>query len=130
MPTPANIIIDGAQAYGSFTVTVGGVAFLFEDVKIPRPIQSAKDYTATGLPGRKRTTADFVEGCTATIQIPSTLARPARGDQFTQTFDANYGSENWVVEKCEFDANNSGGEIRKCPIEFSKVVNTITTAAS
>lgn len=133
----AQIVIDGAQQYGTRTLTFSsGCVAVCEDFSFETPVSIAEDKLATGAPNRSRMTAGITTG-KGTIQIPGTIAasnRPAFGSTFTvtgATTDPNYSDFTFVVSKCpDYEESNDPTAIRKCPIEFRRVVNSITTSGT
>ncbi len=129
-----NIVIDGAQSYGSYdiSITTEGVAttYIFEQVTINRPNEKAADLLSNGAPNRTRGTIGQVTG-TAVLQIGTSGLRPQHGDVFSQSFDARYGVEYFWLDPVPFEATNAPGDIRKINITFNKLNGgrtTVTTA--
>ncbi len=124
------IVLDGTQAYGSRTLTIGGVAYKANNIKVARPHTDAKDEDTNGTPGRARYTADRAV-LTAELQLAtSSTAYPVFGTTFSATFDsAAYGSETFVVMPVEQEEDNGEGNIRKFTLVANLVVNSITTVA-
>lgn len=128
MPVPS-IVIDGAHSYGSHRITIDAVEYIADDIRITRAVDKAQDNTNLGSPNRGRYTGGRATG-TATLQIPASGTRPQFGKPFTDTFDANYGAETFVLMPVHYEASSDPGEIRKMPIEFEKVYSgSITTVA-
>lgn len=131
MATPT-IILDGTQAYGvtagsSGTITINSVAYIVNKITPNRNFQEAKDYLATGAPGRARYTSDFDE-CDIEVQLAtSSTASPMPGSTFSMTVDANVGSETWVVMWNSPEQTNDAGAIRVASFTAKKVYNSITT---
>ena len=121
-------VIDGAQYYGSYVITVGSDDFIFDDITIDRPTEDATDMDEVGRPNRARYTAGRVTG-TATVQIPSSGIRPTFGQTFIEEFDVEYGTETFVIKEAPFNASSAPTEIRKVSVTFAKVYNEITTVA-
>lgn len=121
-----SIIVDGAHRYGSFDVTINGVAITLNNITIDRPETTVVDRTALGKPQRQRTTAD-VATLTAEGQYASSSTNPPIfGQTFTLTADAAYGSETWYVLPQNFTADNGEGNIRVIPIRARKVLSGVT----
>lgn len=125
-----SIAVDGSQKYGSFDVTINGVAFTLNNITIDRPFTKAMDRTASGKPQRQRWTAD-VATMTAEAQYASSSTNPSIfGQTFSLTVDAAYGSELWCVMPQNFAADNGEGNIRVMPLRAEKVINgSVTTVA-
>lgn len=123
------IVIDGLAGYGTQLLTINGVTYTADTFQVQRPVEEAHDRDQLGRPARSRYTAALGTG-TATLQAPSgTSGWPKFGDTFSITVDDNYGSETFVLMPVENDSDNETGNIRKMPITFKKVINSITTVA-
>lgn len=119
-------VIDGASVTGSFEVSINGVTYVLDDVNIDREVIEAKQMDVTGAPGQARRTHGWSNG-TGTLQIPTGLSRPQFGQYFNKEFDANYGTETWVLDPVSFVATADASQIRKIPISFHRCENGIPT---
>lgn len=119
---------DGTPGFGTNAVVINAVSYIADTITVERPIAEAEDFTAVGVPQRKRVTQLRSNG-SMSLQIDSTTARPQMGQTFTETFDANFGSETWVVKQVGVEQSNDAGTLRKVPVTFDKVYVSITTTA-
>jgi hypothetical protein len=125
----STIVLDGSQQYGTPTITTitGGQAYKLNNIQITRPVETAMDQDANGLPQRQRKTAGIAE-MTAEAQLAtSATVRPVFGDTFQLTVDVAYGVELWCFEPTEFSASNAPGDIRVVPIKCFKLINGAPT---
>ncbi len=124
MPSPAAIILDGTMAYGSQIVTINGVQYKADDIKISRPVTYADDEDHLGRPQRRRATAGRSE-LTATLQLATSVTtRPAFGSAgvLSGTFDSNYGVEYFALDPVEYEEAAAPGDIRKMPVKGWKLL--------
>lgn len=129
MPVPS-YVLDGASVTGSFSVTIGGVAFVLDDVSIDREVMEAKENSEDGSPGRARYTHGW-SNLTGTLQIPTGLTYPQFGETFVKQFDSRYGTETWVVMPVGFTATADASQIRKIPFSARRVENgSVTTGGT
>lgn len=131
MAAPSRVL-DGSQQYGTPTITaiVSGIAYKLNNIQITRPVDTAMDQDANGLPQRQRKTAGVAE-MTAEAQLAtSSTAPPVFGDYFSLTVDPAYGSELWCFEPVEFTATNAPGDIRVVPIKCFKLINGAPTTVA
>lgn len=120
---------DGSPAFGTTTITISATTYVAEQITINRPVAEAEDFTALGIPNRKRVTALRANG-TMTIQASSGSAgKPVMGSTFSMTVDDNFGAETWVIKEVGVEQSNDAGTLRKIPVTFDKVVNSITVTA-
>lgn len=125
-----SVILDGSAPYGSVTLTFsGGTTAIADDFSIDQPYATAEDNTVNATPNRLRATRQRMTG-SATLQSPSgTTARVAPGETFSITFDSGVGSKTFCVYTVGWTVNNEPTSMRKFPITFFEVINTITTVA-
>ncbi len=124
MPAPTQIT-DGAAVYGTQVITISATTYIAEDIRIERPVLEAHDKTRLGLPKNSLYTTDLASG-TMTLQAPAgTSGRPAFGATFTMTVDDQYGSETWVLMPLGYQADNNPTDLRKMPVSFRQVINSI-----
>lgn len=122
----ASILLDGQMAYGSRTVTIGGVAFTINNIRISRPSTEVMDDDTVGGPQRRRETHGLSE-LTGELQLAtSSTQRPVFGATWTMTVDAAYGAETWVISPGEYEEDNQPSNIRVATIKAKKVINSIT----
>ena len=119
---------DGSPGFGTSTVTISGTTYIAENITINRPVAEAEDFTALGIPARKRVTALRANG-TMTLQVDATTTRPQMGQTFSLTTDANFGAETFVLKEVGVEQSNDAGTLRKIPVTFDRVVSSITTTA-
>ena len=120
------IILDGTQAYGTRTLTIGGVAYKVNNISVTRPSTEAEDENTDGTPNRRRETRGRAT-LTGELQLAtSSTAYPKFGDTFSATFDAQYGSETFVLKPVPYGETNAAGDIRVVAIEATEVINSIT----
>lgn len=129
MPVPA-ICIDGAQPYGTPTVSINGTAVKLNNINIERPETTALRRSTDGRPQDQRFTQD-VSTMTAEGQYPSTgSVVPIFGQTFNVTVDPAYGSELWIVMPQNYVATNGESDVRVIPIRATKsITGTVTTVA-
>lgn len=122
MPPPSQII-DGQMCYGSRVLTINGLPFIANNIRIARPSTEAQDKTIKGNPGRRRETADIPD-FSAELQLATqTTAYPQFGDTFHDTFDSNYGDETFVLRPVPHAEDNGEGNIRVVNITAKKKIN-------
>jgi hypothetical protein len=114
-------VIDGSPGYGSRVLTFSTAgAFLAENIDIQRPVSTASDRKTDGTPNRSRYTVDFIQ-MTATLQAPAGSAGwPQFGETFTAIFDANYGSETFILMPAPYAESNDPSTLRKINITARK----------
>lgn len=127
MSEPA-LIIDGAQAYGTPTLTItnpsgSGVAYKMNNINISRPIETAEDKGVTGLPARQRFTIAVPEFTGEAQLATDSTVLPVLGGTFSFTSDTVHGSENWCITQADDVRTNSPGDIRVVPITARRLIN-------
>lgn len=127
MSVPA-IVLDGAMPYGSRIETINGTAYKCNNISITRPVAEAQDNDTDGREQRARYTSQRAQ-LTAELQLPNAGTRPQFGQTFTDTFDANYGAETFVLMPVEYQESNDPTGIRVIPLSARKVIQSITTVA-
>lgn len=119
---PSTIILDGTMAYGSRIVTIGGVQYKCDDIKIARSVTNADDQDQLGRPQRRRSTENRPD-FSATLQLASSAtARPVFGNVISAAFDANYGIEYFALNPVDYEESAAPGEIRKVPVTGWKLL--------
>lgn len=122
-----NIVLDGTMAYGSQTVTINSVSYIANNIQITRGKDEVIDTNATGIPARRRATETLATiSCELQLAASST-AYPKFGQTMTLTVDANYGSEDWVLDPVNHTETREAGDIRVLNITGVKKMGTVTT---
>lgn len=114
---------DGNVQYGSVIMTIptSGVAYIANAAEVTRPSKKITRVDKLGEPDGFALVADFVTG-SATLQLASgSTVYPQLGDSFTHTFDAETGSETFVVSNTGQPLSAEGQKF--ISINFDKTYN-------
>lgn len=126
--TPGSIL-DGTPGYGSQVFTFSGSGpFVAESFTITRPFTEATDLKTDGTSNRSRYTQGKAT-MTAILQAPSNSDSgwPKAGETITGVFDANYGTEIFILMWVPQDRTNDPGSLRKINIELRKQITSTLT---
>lgn len=130
--TPGSIL-DGTPGYGSQVFTFSGSGpFVAESFTITRGFAEAFDEKTDGTPGRARYTQGRA-AMTAILQAASNSDSgwPKAGETVTAVFDANYGTEIFILMWVGQERTNDPGALRKINIEMRKqYTSTLTLVAA
>jgi hypothetical protein len=111
---------DGTIPYGSRTETIGGTAYVLDDIEITRPVAAILRMNQLGEPSGSVGVAKHVTG-SATAQIATAGTLPVAGQSFSDTFVTSVGSETFKVTTV---SQPEGSETdKKARIEFIKMYN-------
>jgi hypothetical protein len=122
-----NIVLDGAMAYGSQTVTINSVSYVANNIQITRGKDEVIDTGATGIPTRRRAT-ETLSTISMELQLAaSNTAYPKFGQTVTLTVDANYGEEIFVLDPVNHGETREAGDIRVLNVTGVKKMGTVTT---
>lgn len=119
----AAIANDGTVQYGSRTLQIPastGDTFVADNIEISRPSKVIEQTDQLDEPSGQVIVDDFVTG-TAQLQYIASTAPPQKGEEFTDTFDSDIGSETFIVQE-RTDTEDKGSE-KKCNITFRKKYN-------
>lgn len=110
---------DGNVPYGAYLVTIGGTAFVGENISPQSPTSIIERRDSLNAPSGQVFVPDF-ESATMTVQRPAaSTAKPARGA--TASFPANADmSGTWYVS--EVGAEFQQGEVQKFNVTVRKGV--------
>ena len=122
-----NIVLDGAMAYGSQTVTINSVTYIANNIQITRGKDEVIDTGATGIPTRRRATETLATISLELQLAASKTAYPKFGQTLTLNVDANYGSEDFVLDPVGHTETREAGDIRVLNITGVKKMGTVTT---
>ncbi len=128
MAVPA-FIFDGVAPYGTLgTLTIGGVTYVVEDLKVTPSWATAEDRTALGGPNRKRWTKGRY-GLELKLQLATgSTAYPIPGATFSLQVKNETSASTFVVIEVPEEYNNDSGNITTVTVRCESVVNSITTA--
>jgi hypothetical protein len=88
---------DGTIPYGSKILTIGGAAFVADDIQVSRPSKKISRTNQLDEPTGSVNYEDF-HTFTCTLQYETDATPPpAKGAECLQTFDAVYGAETWFL---------------------------------
>lgn len=119
MPSPQ--FNDGTVQYGSRVLTIGGVAYVADNITVNRPTKPIERTNEIGEPSGSVGVAGFVTG-SATIQLASSsTVEPAGGATFTVTFDGTIGAETFYTTSPARTENKDAE--KKINITFTKKYN-------
>jgi hypothetical protein len=106
---------DGMIPYGSRTETIGGTAYVLDDIEITRPVAAILRMNHLGEPSGSVGVAKHVTGSATAGTLP------VAGQSFTDTFVTSVGGETFKVTTV---SQPEGSETdKKARIEFIKMYN-------
>src|SRR5687767_1785857 len=115
---------DGSVPFGSTSITINGVAYVAENIRVNNPASVIERRDATNNPSGQATHKDFVTG-SATLQLTASgTAVPqtaADSDVYVFTADLGMGSMTWFLTSV--GNMYAQGDARKVDIEFRKKIN-------
>lgn len=112
---------DGSIQYGSDVLVLNGINYIADDIQVQRPSKEINSTNQIDEPRGSVNYEDFHRG-TATLQLAdASTAPPAKGTEFTVTWDANYGSETFFIYDYGQPMTKDGE--RKIPVTFKKKYN-------
>lgn len=124
-----NFILDGTPPYGTMgTITLNAVVYVVEDEKCNPHWLEARDYTATGRPGRARQTKDLYDIELKLQLASSATAYPPPGTTFTYTPKNETSPLTFYVVETPEERNNSASFIETATIKAKQAAGAVTTS--
>lgn len=114
---------DGSVQYGSRTIQIPvttGDTFVADNVEITRETKVIEQTDQLDEPSGQVLVASFVTG-SAQLQMIASTAPPQLGEEFTDTFDSDVGSETFIVSSVGQPETKDGE--KKVNIQFRKKYN-------
>lgn len=122
-------VFDGTMVSGTPVLTIDTESFILNNFKVSRAVNEAMDDNQYGSPQRLRKTQGL-HTWTAEMQLASASTTwPLFGDTFTVDIGTGYGSEKFVFDPPDYEADNQPGSIRVIPAKgWVSLTGTITTS--
>lgn len=122
-----NQILDGTPAYGTSSITIDSVTYIVNKETITPNWATAEDFTASGLPNRKRWTKGRYTWQGELQLADSSTEFPTPGATFTRTPPNEASAVTFAVTTVPYEADNQPGSIRVANVT-AESGSTFTTA--